>query len=62
MYVKDCVNFDIIRIDETLEYSWAEVQGKNKRSPYLTGIVYQSGSKNGKKIEWMKKQAQRYLS
>lgn len=37
VHVEDCVNFkirnDIIRIDETLEYSWAEVLGKNKDHP-----------------------------
>lgn len=53
VYVKDCTNCkvrnDIVSIDETLDHLWIEVQGKNKRSPYLIRIVSQPSSKNAKK-------------
>lgn len=32
-----------------------EVKGKNKRSPYLIGFVYQPNSENAKNIEWIDK-------
>ena len=44
IYVKDCINYEvrngIVNTDEMLEHLWIEVQGKNKRSPKLIGIVY----------------------
>ena len=59
VYVKDCTNYkvrnDIVSINETLDHLWIEVQGKNKRSPYLIRIVSQPSSRNAKKIIWIEK-------
>lgn len=59
VYVKDCTNYkvrnDIVSINETLDHLWIEVQGKNKRSPYLIRIVSQTSSRNAKKIIWIEK-------
>ena len=46
---------DIISLDDCLEHLWVYVKGKNKKSPYLIGIVYQQSSENAKKIEWIEK-------
>ena len=44
VYVKDCTNYkvrnDIVSINETLDHLWIEVQGKNKRSPYLIRLTW----------------------
>ena len=59
VYIKDCITYkirnDIISLDNSLEYLWVEVKGKNKKSPYLIGVVYQPSSENAKKIEWIEK-------
>ena len=59
VYIKDCITYkirnDIISLDDSLDYLWVEVKGKNKKSPYLIGIVYQPNSENAKKIEWLEK-------
>ena len=59
VYIKDCITYkirnDIISLDDSLEYLWVEVKGKNKKSPYLIGVVYQPSSENAKKIEWIEK-------
>ena len=46
---------DIISLDDSLEHPRIEVKGKNKKSSYLIGVVYQPSSKNAKKIEWIEK-------
>ena len=59
VYIKDCITYkirnDIISLDDSLEHLWVEVKGKNKKTPYLIGIVYQPSSENAKKIEWIEK-------
>ena len=47
--------YDIISLDDSLGHLWVEVRGKNKKSPYLIGIVYQPSSENAKKVEWIEK-------
>ena len=58
-YIKDCITYkirtDIISLHGSLEHLWVEVKGKNKKSPCLIGVVYQSSSGNTKKIEWIEK-------
>ena len=59
VYIKFCITFkirsDITSLDDSLEHLWVEGKGKNKKSPYLIGIIYQPSSENAKKIEWIKK-------
>ena len=59
VYIKDCITYkirnDIISLDDSLEHLRVEVKGKNKKTPYLIGIVYQPSSENAKKIEWIEK-------
>ena len=45
----------MISLDDSLGHLWVEVRGKNKKSPYLIGIVYQPSSENAKKVEWIEK-------
>ena len=45
----------MISLDDFLEHLWVKVKGKNKKSPYLIGIVYQPSSENATKIEWIEK-------
>ena len=35
---------DLGKIDEPIEILWAEVQGRNKNTPVLIGVVYQPSS------------------
>ena len=42
-------------LDDSLEHQWVEVKGKNKKSSYLIGVVYQPSSENAKKVEWIEK-------
>ena len=55
VYIKDCIIYkirnNIISLDDSLEHQWVEVKNKNKKSPYLIGVVYQPNSENAKKIE-----------
>ena len=59
VYIKDSITYkfrnDIISLDDSLEHLWVDVKGKNKKSPYLIGVVYQPSSENAKKIEWIEK-------
>ena len=58
IYVKDCITYKIrnyIISLNSLEHLCVEVKGKNKKSSYLTGIIYQYNSENTKKIEWIEK-------
>ena len=59
VYITDCITYkirnDIISLDDSLEHLWVEVKGKNKKSPYLIGIVLQPSFENAKKIEWIEK-------
>ena len=59
LYIKDYITYkirnDIISPDDALEHLWVEVKDKNKKSPYLIGIVYQPSSENAKKIQWIEK-------
>ena len=59
VYIKDCIAYkirnDIISLDDSLEHQWVDVNGKNKKSPYLIRVVYQPSSENAKKIEWTEK-------
>ena len=58
-HIKDCVTYkirnDIISLDDSLEHLWVKAKGKNQKSPYLIGIVYQPRSENATKIEWIEK-------
>ena len=45
----------MISLDDSLEHLRVEVKGKNKKSPYLIGVVYQLSSENAKTIEWIEK-------
>ena len=55
VYVKDFINNnvrnDVVSTDETLNHLWIEVQRKNKKSPYLTGMVYETSSQNAKESD-----------
>ena len=42
---------DTISLDDSLEHLWVEVKCKNKKSPYLIGVVYKPSSQTAKKIE-----------
>ena len=59
VYIKDCITYkirkDVINLDDSLEHLSVEVKGKNKKSPYLIGVVHQTSSENAKKIEWIEK-------
>ena len=59
VYIEDYIAYkirnDIISLDDSLEHLWVEIKGKNKKSPYLIGVVYQPSSENAKKIEWIEK-------
>ena len=63
--LKDCIlckiRNDKISLQYSLEHLWAEVKGKNKKSPYFIGIVYQPSSENAKKIEWIENNDAVYL-
>ena len=54
VYIKDCFTYkirnDIISLKDSLRHLWVEVKGKNKKSHYLIGVVYQPSSENAKKI------------
>ena len=64
-YIKDCITYKIrngiISPGDSLEHLWVEVKVKNKKLPYLIGIVYQPNSENAKKIQGIKKLMQFYL-
>ena len=59
VYIEDCITYkirnDTISLDDSLEHLSVKVKCKNKKSPYLIGVVYQPSSKNAKKIEWIEK-------
>ena len=54
VYIKDYFTYkirnDIISLEDSLRHLWVEVKGKNKKSHYLIGVVYQPSSENAKKI------------
>ena len=57
--IKDCITYkirnDIISLDDSLEHLWVKVKGKNKKLPYLIGIVYHPSFENAKKIDRIEK-------
>ena len=59
MYIKEHINFnvrqDLGKIDETAEILWIEVQGRNKNTPVLIGVVYEPSSNEPKKLIWLEK-------
>ena len=59
VYIKGSTTYkirnNIISLDDSVEHLWVEVKGKNKKSPYLIGVVYQPSFQNAKKIKWIEK-------
>ena len=49
------VRHDFNKIDETIEILWIELRGRNKNTPFLTGVVYQPSSNEAEKLEWLHK-------
>ena len=43
------------KIDESIEILWTEVQGRNKETTILTGVVYQPSSNETEKLIWFEK-------
>ena len=53
-YIKEHMSFkvrhDVGKIDESIEILWIELRGRNKNTPFLTGVVYQP-----EKLVWLEK-------
>ena len=49
------VSHDLGKIDESIEILWIELRGRNKNTPFLTGVVYQPSSKETEKLIWLEK-------
>ena len=49
------VGHDLGKIDESIEILWIELRGRNKNTPFLTGVVYQPSSKETEKLIWLEK-------
>ena len=43
------------KIDESIEILWSELRGRNKNTPFLTGVVYQPSSNETEKLVWLGK-------
>ena len=52
MSLKVCHNF---KIDESIKILWVELRGRNKNTPFLTGVVYQPSSNVTEKLVWLEK-------
>ena len=59
VYLKNHMKYktrnDIVKIDETIEHLWLEIQGKNKNNSYLLGVFYQPNSVESEKMLWLDK-------
>ena len=44
-----------MKLDDSIEHLWVEIQGQKKNSACLIGVSYQPGSENNKKLEWIEK-------
>ena len=59
VYIRDTIEFevcsDILKLDDSIEHLWVEIQGRKKNSACLIGIFYQPSSENNKKLEWLEK-------
>ena len=49
------VRQDLGKIDESIETLWIELRGRNKNTPFLTGVVYQPSSNETEKLVWLEK-------
>ena len=49
------VRHDLGKIDESIEILWIELRGRNKNTPFLTGVVYQPSSNKTEKSVWLEK-------
>ena len=49
------VRHDLGKIDEMIEILWIEVQGRNKNTPVLIGVVYEPSSNETEKLIWLEK-------
>ena len=43
------------KIDESIEILWSEFRGRNKNTPFLTGVVNQPSSNETEKLAWLGK-------
>ena len=43
------------KIDGSIEILWSELRGRNKNTPFLTGVVYQPSSNETEKLVWLGK-------
>ena len=59
VYIRDTIEFevcsDILKLDDSIEHLWVEIQGRKKNSACLIGVFYQASSENNKKLEWLEK-------
>ena len=59
VYIRDTIEFevcsDILKLDDSIEHLWVEIQGRKKISACLIGVFYQPSSENNKKLEWLEK-------
>ena len=49
------VRQDLDKIDESIETLWIELRGRNKNTPFLTGVIYQPSSNETEKLVWLEK-------
>ena len=49
------VRHDLGKIDESFKILWIELQGRNKNTPFLTGVVHQPSSNETEKLVWLEK-------
>ena len=58
-YIKEHMNFNVRhglwKIDESIEILWIKVQGRNKNTAVLIGVVYQPSSNETEKLIWLEK-------
>ena len=58
-YIKEHMSFkvrhNLVKIDESIEILQIELRVSNKNAPFLTGVVYQSGSNESEKLVWLEK-------
>ena len=59
MYIKDTIKYkerqDLNKLDETIEHTWIECQGKNKNKNFLGCVFYQPRPKDKEKLMWIQK-------
>ena len=58
-YVKEHMSFkvchDLGKIDESIKILWVKLRGRNKNTPFLTGVGYQPSSNETEKLVWLEK-------